>query len=240
MLSFSWISEKEAVVSNCMVHRDFHHRTCIEVGRGRKNVRFIPLDITPGGFRIQAMSKELFADLYAPMPDYPAAKAAEIYLSYARFTKSTKNALARLSEVARGKAPAHNTEDPASDGGIKEETVMPKSQHELKKTNERAAAAELAKAEKKKGDTSSGKPGKKATPGKAKTNPKPEDKKPRARQETAARMFQDLIMEGKLSDEQIFAKVQAKFGLSDDKKWYTNWYRHYLRRKKGLNPPDAK
>ncbi len=55
---------------------------------------------------------------------------------------------------------------------------------------------------------------------------------------TAAAMFQKLIMEGKFKDAEIFQAVQKEFNLDDNKKWYTSWYRNYLK-KKGKNPPDA-
>ena len=70
-------------------------------------------------------------------------------------------------------------------------------------------------------------------------------KAPAAKKETgekkpsAANMFKDLIMEGKLTDDQIFAKVQKEFGLDDNKRSYVKWYRNDLT-KKGMNPPAAK
>jgi hypothetical protein len=56
---------------------------------------------------------------------------------------------------------------------------------------------------------------------------------------TAAARFQELIMEGKLSDEKIFQKVQSEFDLDDSKKGYVTWYRNHLK-KKGMNPPEAR
>lgn len=61
---------------------------------------------------------------------------------------------------------------------------------------------------------------------------------PKVRKPSASAMFAELIMAGVLTDDQIFAQVQAAFGLSDDKKSYTKWYRNDLR-KKGKNPPAA-
>ena len=52
-------------------------------------------------------------------------------------------------------------------------------------------------------------------------------------------MFKTLIMEGKLTDAQIFAKVQKEFGLDDNKRSYVKWYRNDLV-KKGEKPPAAK
>jgi len=59
---------------------------------------------------------------------------------------------------------------------------------------------------------------------------------PKVRKPSASSMFAELIMAGVLTDDQIFAQVQTAFGLSDDKKSYTKWYRNDLR-KKGKNPP---
>jgi len=56
---------------------------------------------------------------------------------------------------------------------------------------------------------------------------------------SAAQMFQDLIMAGKLTDDQIFEKVQAEFGLDEKKRGYVKWYRNHLK-KQGANPPEAK
>jgi len=52
-------------------------------------------------------------------------------------------------------------------------------------------------------------------------------------------MFKDLIMEGKHTDDQIFAKVQAAYNLDEKKRSYVKWYRNALT-KEGKNPPDAK
>ena len=59
------------------------------------------------------------------------------------------------------------------------------------------------------------------------------------KKQSAAQMFQDLIMEGKLTDDKIFEKVQEKFGLDEKKRGYTKWYRNHLK-KLGANPPEAK
>lgn len=56
---------------------------------------------------------------------------------------------------------------------------------------------------------------------------------------SAAQLFQSLIMAGKLTDDQIFAKVQEQFGLDEKKRGYVKWYRNHLK-KTGANPPEAK
>ena len=64
-------------------------------------------------------------------------------------------------------------------------------------------------------------------------------KAPAVKKENASQMFQDLIMEGKLDDDAIFAKVKVKFGLDDNKRWYVAWYRNNLKRKKGIDCPPV-
>lgn len=67
----------------------------------------------------------------------------------------------------------------------------------------------------------------------AKAPAEPKEKKP-----SAAARFQDLIMEGKRTDDEIFAIVQKEFGLPDSKRNYVSWYRNYLK-KQGKAPPPA-
>lgn len=63
-------------------------------------------------------------------------------------------------------------------------------------------------------------------------------KKTATKKTSAASRFKELIMEGKLSDDQIFSKVQSEFGLDDKKRSYVSWYRNNLI-KQGQNPPEA-
>ncbi len=53
---------------------------------------------------------------------------------------------------------------------------------------------------------------------------------------SAASMFKELIMAGKLTDDQIFAEVQRAFSVADSKRSYVGWYRNHLA-KEGHNPP---
>ncbi len=48
---------------------------------------------------------------------------------------------------------------------------------------------------------------------------------------SAAEMFRELIIEGKLSDDDIFKKVQEEFKLPDNRRAYVNWYRKDLIKK---------
>lgn len=71
------------------------------------------------------------------------------------------------------------------------------------------------------------------------THVKVEKKKLGVKKETSKALFIQLIMEGKLNDNQIFAKVKEKFGLSEKSRTHVSWYRSQLR-KDGKNPPAAK
>ena len=73
----------------------------------------------------------------------------------------------------------------------------------------------------------------KATP---KAKPKAE---PKPKKETCTSFMTAAIIEGKLTDAEIFKAAQEKFGLSDDKKTYVNWYRCQLRRKGVAVPPKV-
>lgn len=64
------------------------------------------------------------------------------------------------------------------------------------------------------------------------------DAAPKEKKATAGNLFKDLIMAGKLTDDQIFVAVKKEFGLDDSKRGYVKWYRNDLK-KKGQNPPDA-
>lgn len=64
-----------------------------------------------------------------------------------------------------------------------------------------------------------------------KTIPTMNSSKPSARQDTAAAMFRRLILDGKLTDDEIFKEVQKAFGLADNRRSYVDWYRKELKKK---------
>lgn len=55
----------------------------------------------------------------------------------------------------------------------------------------------------------------------------------------ASAFLKKSIMEGKLTDEAIFAKAKELFGLDDKKRYYVSWYRWQLK-KQGQKPPEPK
>ncbi len=52
---------------------------------------------------------------------------------------------------------------------------------------------------------------------------------------SAAQMFRALIAEGVLDDDEIFAKVQAEFGLANNRRSYVSYYRRQLEKQNAEN-----
>jgi hypothetical protein len=196
---------------------DRQRRTCIEVARVAGQVKFIPLDITEG-LQVHLTSAESFDQRYQPMVNYPIEKAAQLYLGYSQTIGATKEALDYLGQVIN-----------VSDEEMKMATT--------KKTVAAAAAEKTTAKPVQAAKPTKAKPVQAAKPVAAKsTKAKPvaTEKKP-----SAAQLFKDLIMAGKLTDDQIFERVKNEFGLESNKRAYVNWYRNNLK-KQGLNPPEPK
>jgi len=200
---------------------DRQRRTCIQVERTGTHVKYIPLDVNEGLQVLTATANE-FDQRYEPMVNYPAEKACQLFLNYSQTIGATKEALGYLGQIV-------NVSKQEADMATTKKTAA----------TEKAAATKTA--------------AKKAAPAKPATKPAPvkpapaKAAKPAAKpaaktgekKMSAAQMFQDLIMQGKLTDDQIFEKVQAQFGLDEKKRGYTKWYRNHLK-KQGANPPEAK
>jgi hypothetical protein len=218
------MAKKDQVIVVCA---DNQRRTCLQVERGTQ-VKYIPLDIT-SGLEVQTTSVESFDHRFRPMEGYPAEKACQLYLSYSQNIGASSEVLEYLSRVIN----------------------VSKQEHKMATTKrDTAVSAKTEKAATAKANSKTAKPVEKAAPTKAgrrsidpvvkpaaaeKTPPaKTGEKKP-----SAAQMFQDLIMEGKLTDDQIFEEVQEAFGLDEKKRGYVKWYRNHLK-KQGANPPEPK
>lgn len=216
------MSAKEAKV--CC---DFNRRTCIEISRKFGRVSYIPLDIL--GFNLELMDEAHFDRTYQPMSDYPVEKAAQLYAEYAANVGGSKEAMQALATLV-----------PLTSKEIDMATAKKTATAETKAAKATEAKAKAAPAAKKATVT-------KAAPAKAAAKPAAKPAKaPAAKKEasgdkkpSAAQMFKDLIMEGKLSDDKIFEKVQKEFDLDDSKRGYVKWYRNDLT-KKGMKPPAAK
>ena len=197
---------------------DRQRRTCIEVARVAGQVKFIPLDVSEG-LQVQTTSADSFDQRYEPMVNYPIEKAAQLFLNYSQTIGASKEALDYLSQVVN----------------------VSKQELEMATTKKQAAAEKAAATKPAVKKAAPAKPATKAAPAKAAAKPaaKPAAKKDGEKKMSAAQMFQDLIMQGKLTDDQIFEKVQAQFGLDEKKRGYVKWYRNHLK-KQGKNPPEPK
>ena len=183
---------------------DAQRRTCIRAAFATDDevATFIPME-EGEGFEVVHQPVTEFVKRYSPLDDYPVDRAAQLFLSYALSAGATEAAMKLL-------------------GGIIDITAK---EIEMATSKKAASAA-------KKGAAPAAKKGaaaKTAKGAKAKTNGEAKPRAPRG--ETPASMFQALIREGKLTDSDIFAKVQAKFGLDDKKRSYVAWYRNYLTKK---------
>jgi len=201
---------KAPAVKGPIVCLDRQRHTCIELSRQDGTVKFIPLSIE--GLEVQEMSAERFDKIWSPRIDYPADRAAKLYAGYAADLGGSLEAMQALA------------------------TIIPLSQPEISMATTKKKAAEAAKPAAKK--TAAPKADTKAAAKKT-AAPKAAKESTGERKPSAAQMFKDLIMEGKKTDDQIFAAVQKAFNLDDNKRGYVKWYRNDLT-KKGLNPPAAK
>jgi hypothetical protein len=210
--------EAKLAAQTSKVHADFNRRTCIEISRDDGVVRYIPL--TADGFEVETATIKEFEAKFKLLQDYPADKAAKLYAEYTKHLGATKEVMQHLAKLCN----------------ITDKEIQMATAKKAAKDSTKAAAKPAAKAPAKKAAKPAAKaPAKKTAPAKT-TKPAANDGAPRA---SASQMFKDLIMEGKLTDDQIFAKVQAEYNLDEKKRGYVKWYRNDLE-KKGMNPPAAK
>lgn len=209
------MATKKKELPAIMPCHDHNRRTCIQVERSAGVVKFIPLDIILG-LEVHSTSADSFDQRFTPMEGYPVEKACQLFANYSQTLGATKEAMEYLGQVI------NVSKQELEMATTKKQTTAEKPA--AKPAAKKAAPAKTAKAEK---------PAAKATKPAAKPV-KAGEKKP-----SAAQMFQDLIMAGKLTDDQIFEKVQAEFGLDEKKRGYVKWYRNHLK-KQGANPPEAK
>lgn len=199
---------------------DHQRRTCIQVERTGTHVKYIPLDVNEGLQVLTATANE-FDQRYEPMVNYPAEKACQLFLNYSQTIGATKEALGYLGQIV-------NVSKQEADMATTKKTAATEKAAATKTAAKKAAPAKPAK-------TVEVKAGRRAVDPVVKVPAKKTGEK----KMSAAQMFQDLIMQGKLTDDQIFEKVQAQFGLDEKKRGYVKWYRNHLK-KQGANPPEAK
>lgn len=255
---------KKVLGQTTLVRADPQRRTCLELTRDNETVTYLPLTDTP--LEIASMSVGDFDEWYSlRLDDYPVEKAALVYAQFAQYLGATKEAmreLAKLTNVSQKEFEMAVEQVPEVSGkagplkakpvSLTKKAVPPSEAKPVAKKTVSAPAAKkdapvakkIADAEKK-----ATAPAKKATaPAKKAAEPakkavvkqSPVAKNTREREApSASSRFQELIMEGKLTDEEIFSKVQQEFKLADNKRTYVAWYRNYLR-KQGKNPPASK
>lgn len=214
--------------------RDHQSRTCIQVDRTPTVVKFIPLDILVG-LQVNTMPTKEFDQLYKPMVGYPADKACQLYASYSQNIGASKEALDYLGKVIPITAQEIHMATKRQATAISQAEVKAATKEPTKAQRAKAVAKVIPEPKvvaKPATKTPSVKPQVTKTP--VTKVEKSGDKKP-----SASQMFQDLIMEGKLTDDQIFAKVQDAYGLDEKKRGYVKWYRNHLK-KSGVNPPEPK
>ncbi|CAB4171815.1 hypothetical protein UFOVP931_22 [uncultured Caudovirales phage] len=207
--------------SAVMPCHDHNRRTCIQVDRSAGLVKFIPLDIILG-LEVHSTSADSFDQRFTPMEGYPVEKACQLFVNYSQTLGATKEAMDYLGQII------NVSKQELEMATTKKQTVA-----------EKPAAAKAVKpvAKKAAAKPTEVKAGRRAVDPVVK--PAAKSAKPGEKKPSAAQMFQDLIMAGKLTDDQIFEKVQAEFGLDEKKRGYVKWYRNHLK-KSGANPPEAK
>jgi hypothetical protein len=208
--------------SAVMPCHDHNRRTCIQVERSAGLVKFIPLDIILG-LEVHSTSADSFDQRFTPMEGYPVEKACQLFVNYSQTLGATKEAMDYLGQVINVS---------------KQELEMATTKKQI--VAEKPAAAKAVKPVAKK---AAAKPevhaGRRAIDPVVKAKPAAKPAKAGEKKTSAAQLFQDLIMAAKLTDDQIFEKVQAEFGLDEKKRGYVKWYRNHLK-KQGQNPPEAK
>lgn len=206
---------------------DHQRRTCIQVERVNGHVKYIPLDVGVG-LEVQTMGVDVFDQRFTPMVNYPAEKACQLYVGYSQGIGATKEALDYLGQVV-------NISEQEFKMATAKKAAAPADEKRAAPRRATNGKTEPSKAGRRATDPVVASPKVKAAkPAKATAAEKTGEKR-----ESAAQMFQDLIMAGKLTDDQIFEKVQEKFGLDEKKRGYVKWYRNHLK-KQGKNPPEPK
>lgn len=212
------------------VYTDHEGRTCIKVGEMNGTVQYIPLSIIEG-LEVVSIGVKSFKDRYRVLEGYPIERGCEMFATYAQKVGATEEAIKQLGQFTKltkeviamaTKRKAKINENPRRGENRGESTRTAKAKRAAGK------ATEAGKPERKPAKNT---PAKKAPAKKAvgKTG----------KYKSAAVMFRELIMKGRLTDDKIFEQVQKEFGLDDSKRSYVKWYRNDLI-KKGENPPEGK
>jgi len=213
------------------IRTDRQRSTSIEVDRHDGVVTY--LFFTAEGVDVAKLNARMYEDQFnLELRDYPLIKAVNHYIAFATRLGATNEAMEWLAklvnrDITKETEMATTKKSTSAASKAAKKPAAKKPAHKAPTAKERTAFKEKF---------FGGKSGSTAK----KPAAKPAAKKATGeKRESAAQMFQDLIMEGKLTDDQIFKKVQNKFGLDDNKRGYVKWYRNHLI-KNGKKPPKAK
>lgn len=214
------------------VGRDNQGRNCIHIGPIGSKIGYISIP-EKGSIDVEITTEQSWNNRFKVLAKYSVKQACELFLNYGVILGASDEVVDALSKVItittedREKMTAKFRNPPPTEmvkkkTATKKKSPVKKSSPPSKKTPSKNSKS-TAKVKK---SQSSGR----STKAKAVSS---------ENYKSAAAMFQGLIMEGKLTDDEIFALVKEKFGLDDKKKSYVNWYRNKLK-KDGKNPPEAK
>ena len=215
------------------IHRDFNAHTCIELDQKNGIVIYMTFN-AEDGITVRRSALETFERLYKWLPHQSLKSAVKTFFDFGKYVRISNEARQYLAQL---------------NNQFNKEFTMPHSQDELHKMSAAAKAANESKGKAKaepKGKAKAEPKGKaKAeSKGKAKAESKGKAKTPvtskdgKEKKQGITPFMKELIMAGKLTDDEIFTQAQLKFGCDEKKRWYISWCRHDLR-KKGINPPDA-
>ena len=188
---------------------DHQRRTCLLLAIDAEDATYIPFAIE--GFDVVRSDATDFTKRYHPLGDYPPERCAQLYASYSRDLGASEQAILELGKFT---TISDQEKTMATKKRAANAASVPAEKAAAKKAAAKTAPAKKATVKKVAGDGATNRP-------------------------SAAQLFQELIMEGKKTDDQIFAEVQKQFGLDEKKRGYVKWYRNYLE-KQGKNPPAAK
>lgn len=228
----------------------------LEVSRTKTDVSFIKLALGDG-LEVTTLPIVLFNEHYKATEGYPAERAAQVLVNYAESLGASKEAMEHLNKftkidqevmkMATKRKVDNEVEEakpkkaPAKKAVAKKDKVASKSQGE-EKSDQAPPATKKKSSSKVKVVRELGKvitveeqaAPSKSLHGNVKVVKVAKDPAPA---KSASALFQELIMDGKLTDDEIFEEVKRQFGLDDSKKGYVKWYRAHMR-KKGIKVPN--
>jgi hypothetical protein len=216
-------------------YQNVERRTCLLLDErevaGSLTTFFTPLDIS-NGLVIESLAAPVFHRAYHVLEGYPRDRACQLYLSYAQTIGASPEVLKYLQDVTPISPKEHDMAT-AKQGG---RTSGPKT------TPAKKAAVQQPDKPKKPTTKAAAK---KAVPAKTAAKKAPPKAAKKTTSEapakvTASSRFKELILEGKLTDDKIFEKVQQEFDLDEGKRSYVKWYRNKMIKDGVKGVPAAK